>query len=202
MCYSLPTLDDPFNDRHGKPEFKTRDSETKTTSPKEKTDHVKGKSAPSRKGTVGGSISQKSNRQTGKDANNKSHLEKENVKMDQIGDLCCDQHHDNEISDFPSKFVFWCLSAIENALRHDDAYTEGEGNSFFLDSWGLEFSKCFSTGKDLMDTSGTFATTEQIAWIVSAAADIFVRKEKQGLSLETPFLLFLVPSEKKAGQVR
>lgn len=191
MCYSLPTLDDPFNDRRGKPEFKT----------KEKTDPVKGKSAHSRKDTVGGSISQKSNRQTGKDANNKSHSEKENVK-NQMTDLCCGQQHDHEISDFPSKFVFWCLSAIENALRHDDAYTEGEGNSFFLDPWGLEFSKCFSTGKDLMDTSGTFATTEQIAWMVSAAADIFVRKEKQGLSLETPFLLFLVPSEIKAGQVR
>ncbi|XP_058724059.1 ATP-dependent RNA helicase DBP3 [Vicia villosa] len=185
MCYSLPTLDDPFNDRRGKPEFKTREPETR----KEKKDRVKGKSAPGRKGTVGGSISR-----TGNDANNKSYSEEENVKTN--------QQHDSEISDFPSKFVFWCLSAIENALRHDDAYTEGEGNSFFLDSWGLEFSKCFSTGKDLMDTSGSFASTEQIAWMVSAAADIFVRKEKQGLSLETPFLLFLVPSEKKAGQVR
>ncbi|CAK8571184.1 unnamed protein product [Lathyrus sativus] len=197
MCYSLPTLDDPFNDRRGKPDFKTRDPEKKTTSQKEKIERVKEKSAPSGKGTVGGSISQKSNRRTGNDANN----EMENVKMDRMGDICCGQR-DNEISDFPSKFVFWCLTAIENALRHDDAYTEGEGNSFFLDSWGLEFSKCFSTGEDLMDTSGTFATTEQIAWMVSAAADIFVRKEKQGLSLETPFLLFLVPSEKKAGQVR
>ncbi|CAI8602031.1 unnamed protein product [Vicia faba] len=194
MCYSLPTLDDPFNDRRGKPEFKTRDPETKTTPRKEKTDRVKGKNAPGRKGTVGGSISQKSNQQTGSDANNKSLTEKEIVKTN--------QQHDNEISDFPSKFVFWCLSAIENALRHDDAYTEGEGNSFFLDPWGLEFSKCFSTGKDLMDTSGTFASTEQIAWMVSAAADVFVRKEKQGVSLESPFLLFLVPSEKKAGQVR
>lgn len=190
MCYSLPTLDDPFNDRRGKPEFKTREPETR----KERTDRVKGKSAPGRKGTVGGSISQKSNPQTGNDTNNKSYSEEENVKTN--------QQHDSEISDFPSKFVFWCLSAIENALRRDDAYTEGEGNSFFLDSWGLEFSKCFSTGKDLMDTSGTFASTEQIAWMVSAAADIFVRKEKQGLSLETPFLLFLVPSEQKAGQVR
>jgi ATP-dependent RNA helicase DBP3 len=124
--------------------------------------------------------------QTGNDdANNKSHSEK-----------------DNEISDFPSKFVFWCLSTIENALRHDDAYTDGEGNSFFLNSWGLEFSKCFPTGKNLMDTGGTFATTEQIAWMVSAAADTFVRKEKQDISIDTPFLLFLVPSEKKAVQVR
>jgi len=182
MCFSLPSLDDPFNDRQGKPEFKKKDPKNKT-----KTAPVKGKSVPSEKGTTVG---------------NKSHSENENVEANKMADLCCGEQHDNEVSDFPSKFVFWCLSAIENALRHDDAYTDGEGNSFFLNPWGLEFSKHFDTGKDLIDTSGTFATTEQIAWMVSAAADIFVRKEKQGLSLDTPFLLFLVPSEKKAAQVR
>ncbi|GAU34336.1 hypothetical protein TSUD_20430 [Trifolium subterraneum] len=187
MCFSLPSLDDPFNDRRGKTEFKTKEEpEKKKPFQKEKALPVKRKSAPSGKGAVRQSISHKLNQRTGNDdANNKSHSEK-----------------DNEISDFPSKFVFWCLTAIENALRHDDAYTDGEGNSFFLNSWGLEFSKCFPTGKDLMDTDGTFATTEQIAWMVSAAADTFVRKEKQDVSIETPFLLFLVPSEKKAAQVR
>lgn len=182
MCFSLPSLDDPYNDRQGKPEFKKKDPKKKTSSQKEKTTPVKGKSAPEENGTAVGRNG----------ANNKK----------EMVDVCCGEQHDNEVSDFPSKFVFWCLSAIENALRHDDAYTDGEGNSFFLNPWGLEFSKHFSTGKDLIDTSGTFATTEQIAWMVSAAADIFVRKEKQGLSLDTPFLLFLVPSEKKAGQVR
>ncbi|AES60513.1 putative RNA helicase [Medicago truncatula] len=182
MCFSLPSLDDPFNDRQGKPEFKKKDPKKKTSSQKEKTTPVKGKSVPGEKGTAVGRNG----------ANNKS----------EMVEVCCGEQHDNEVSDFPSKFVFWCLSAIENALRHDDAYTDGEGNSFFLNPWGLEFSKHFSTGKDLIDTGGTFATTEQIAWMVSAAADIFVRKEKQGLSLDTPFLLFLVPSEKKAGQVR
>ncbi|KAK2400472.1 pre-mRNA-processing ATP-dependent RNA helicase prp5 [Trifolium repens] len=187
MCFSLPTLEDPFNDRRGKPEFKKKEeTEQKKPFQKEKTLPVKGKSAPSGKGAVRQSISHKLNQQTGNDdANNESHSAK-----------------DNEISDFPSKFVFWCLSTIENALRHDDAYTDGEGNSFFLNSWGLEFSKCFPTGKNLMDTGGTFATTEQIAWMVSAAADTFVRKEKQDISIDTPFLLFLVPSEKKAVQVR
>lgn len=193
MCFSLPTPDDPFNDRHGKAEFKKKDPEKKTPFQKEKTTSVKEKTAPSKKLTVGGSISPKSKQLTRNEA----------VAVNQMAELCCDQQqHDDEISDFPSKFVFWCLSAIENALRHGDAYTDGEGNSFFLNSWGLEFSKCFSTGKDLMETSGTFATTEQIAWMISGAADDFVRKEKQGISLDCPFLLFLVPSEKKAGQVR
>ncbi|KAJ1404226.1 Pre-mRNA-processing ATP-dependent RNA helicase prp5 [Sesbania bispinosa] len=152
MCFSLPTPDDPFNDRHEQPELKTKGSKKKTHSRKDETVPRNGKSAHGRKDAVDGNVSQKLNEQTGKEsvtANNN------------LGQKC----------KFPSKFVFWCLSAIENALRHGDAYTDGEGNSFFLNSWGLEFSKCYSTGKDLIETSGASATTEQIAWVVSAAAD-------------------------------
>lgn len=209
MCYSLPTPEDPFNDKHGKEENKTRVPKKKPTrSPKDDTILLNGESGPGRKGAVGRDISQKLNQQTGTGsvaANNSLgreciiNSEKKNIE---VADLCGARQLGCEISEFPSKFVFWCLSAIENALRHGDAYTDGEGNSFFLNSWGLEFSKCYSTGKDLMDTSGTSATTEQIAWVVSAAADTFVRKEKQGLSFACPFLLFLVPSHEKAVQVR
>lgn len=211
MCFSLPTPDDPFNDRHGKEEFDTKHPKKKPRSSKEETVLVNGKSEPRRKGTVDGNISQKINQQTENETvaakNNLGqkcsiNSERKNIEVAQMADLCGAQQHDSEISEFPSKFVFWCLSTIESALRHGDAYTDGEGNSFFNKSWGLEFSKCFSTGKDLMETSGTSATTEQIAWMVSAAADTFVRKEKQGLSLACPFLLFLVPSQKKAAQVR
>nr|KYP48928.1 Pre-mRNA-processing ATP-dependent RNA helicase prp5 [Cajanus cajan] len=183
MCFSLPTPDDPFNDRSGKEEFKTKGPKKKTRSkPKDETVQLNGKCEAGKKGAVGGrNIAQKSN-----------DLLRENIV----------QGPDCDISEFPSKFVFWCLSSIENALRLDDAYTDGEGNSFFLNPWGLEFLRCYSSGNDLMDTSGNSATTEQIAWTVSSAADTFVRKEKEGLSFSDPFLLFLVPSQEKAVQVR
>lgn len=212
MCFSLPTPDDPFNDRNGKEEFKTRAPKRKTHSPKDETVPLNGKSAPGKNGPVSGNISQKLNhfnRENKSDTANNNlgrksivNSEKKNVEVTEMADLCDSQQHDSEILEFPSKFVFWCLSSIENALRHGDAYTDGEGNSFFLNSWGLEFSKCYSTGKDLMETSGTSATTEQIAWMVSGAADTYVRKEKKGLSVANPFLLFLVPSQEKAAQVR
>ncbi|TKY53465.1 Pre-mRNA-processing ATP-dependent RNA helicase prp5 [Spatholobus suberectus] len=214
MCFSLPTLDDPFNDRGGKEEFKTKGPKKKTHSkPKDEMVCLNGKSVAGKKGAVGGrNIAQELNDLQRENesviANNNVgqkciiNSERKNIEVTEIAHLCGAQQRDCDISEFPSKFVFWCLSSIENALRHGDAYTDGEGNSFFLNPWGLEFLKCYSTGKDLMETSGTSATTEQIAWMVSGAADTFVRKEKEGLSFAGPFLLFLVPSQEKAVQVR
>ncbi|RDY07220.1 putative ATP-dependent RNA helicase ddx5 [Mucuna pruriens] len=208
MCFSLPTLDDPFNDRCGKEEFKTKGPEKKTRSKPKDTVHLNGKSAAGKKGAVGGrDIGLQRENESVKANNNLAqkciiNLERENIEVTEMGGLCGAQQSDCDILEFPSKFVFWCLSSIENALRHGDAYTDGEGNSFFLNPWGLEFLKCYSTGNDLMETSGNSATTEQIAWTVSSAADTFVRKEKEGLSFSGPFLLFLVPSQEKAVQVR
>ncbi|CAL0303101.1 unnamed protein product [Lupinus luteus] len=213
MCYSLPTPEDPFNDRHGKEDFKTKGPKNKTLPKKDETVPLIEKDASRRKGSHDVKISKKS-----------YHLEKENESdkaTDNLGkesiitsesenteetetedDLCGAQQNHREISEFPSKFVFWCLSSIENALREGDAYTDGEGNSLFANSWGLEFSKCYATGKDVMETSGNSATNEQIAWVVSGAADTFVGKELQGVSFSSPFLIFLVPSQEKATQVR
>jgi hypothetical protein len=61
--------------------------------------------------------------------------------------------------------------------------------------------KCYSTGKDILETSGSSCTTEQIAWVVSMAADIIVRKEEEDLSVPSPSFLFLVPSQEEAVKV-
>lgn len=217
MCFSLPTPEDPFNDRYGKEEFKTKDRKMKPLSLKDEAVPLNGKSASRRKGPLGGNVSNKSNHlpkenesvtatnNLGKTQKCVITSERKNIEVTEMKDnlsLSSAQQHHHEISEFPSKFVFWCLSSIENALRHGDAYTDGEGNSLFSNSWGLEFSKCYATGKDVMETGGNSATDEQIAWMVSAAADTFVSKEQQGLSFASPFLLFLVPSQEKATQVR
>nr|XP_025687401.1 uncharacterized protein LOC112789642 isoform X2 [Arachis hypogaea] len=194
MCFSLPSPDDPFNDHHGKEIFKRKAPGKKKSTTKEKVPHRE-ESAAKRENTFGGNISKKS-----------ICLQVENqpvIEVTDMADRCGGvQQRNCELSELPSKFVFLCLSSIENALHHGDAYSDGEDNILSVDTWGLEFLKCYSTGKDLIETSGTSATTEQVAWIVSGVADTFVRKEKQGLSLGSPFLLFLVPSQEKALQVR
>ncbi|XP_014510903.1 pre-mRNA-processing ATP-dependent RNA helicase prp5 [Vigna radiata var. radiata] len=213
MCFSLPTPEDPFNDRGGKEEFQTKGPKKNThlkSKPIDEMVRLNEKSGDGKKGAVHGrNIALELQRKkefvkANNDLGQKRIInsERKKFKVTEMAHHPSTQRHDCDISEFPSKFVFWCLSSIENALRHGDAYTDGEGNSFFLNPWGLEFLKCYSTGKDLMETSGTSATTEQIAWTVSSAADTFSRKEREGLSFAGPFLLFLVPSQEKAVQVR
>ncbi|KAI6676596.1 hypothetical protein NL676_037392 [Syzygium grande] len=113
MCFSLPTPDDPYNERHGK------DALTKNIK--------NGKSAKSRKGAL--------------------------------------ERNDNGSDPVPN---------IGNNAERPKNEQE----------------------KDLTSDA------EQIAWIVSIATDSFARKEKEGLSLTSPFLLYLVPTAEKAAEVR
>ncbi|XP_022685495.1 uncharacterized protein LOC101763271 [Setaria italica] len=70
--------------------------------------------------------------------------------------------------------------------------------------WGVElWRSCSSPApSDVLDTSGACATMEQTAWLVSTACDIVARKERLGMVVSCPFLLYLVPSQEKATQVR
>ncbi|CAN8247398.1 unnamed protein product [Cochlearia groenlandica] len=105
------------------------------------------------------------------------------------------------------KFLMLCLNNIENSLHEDSSYTciDQHDKPLFTSSWGVEFWKCFHSGKDVLETSGTSSTNEQIAWIVSTAADAIARMEKDEQDEtfgNSPFLLFLVPSQSKASEVR
>ncbi|KDP45031.1 hypothetical protein JCGZ_01531 [Jatropha curcas] len=216
MCFSLPTPDDPFNDQHGKMDFKVKDKK-KIVPPqvKERT-LTRGKKAslsketPSRNNREMNNLEQKNEkfmnlRSEMKKSNN--NLVKKNAianrnKMIQLDGK--DYNHEQqacEISDCPSKFFILCLNAIEKALHHEGTYNN-EDKPLFVNPWGVEFLKCFSMGQDILETSGSLCTIEQIAWIISIAADTIARKEKEGLSLASPFLLFLVPSQEKAAKVR
>ena len=78
--------------------------------------------------------------------------------------------------------------------------TIAKDKPLFVNTWGLEFWKCYSARKDILETSGSSSNVEQIAWIASTAADVISRREKEGLLFTGPFLLFLVPSKKKSSQ--
>lgn len=199
MCFSLPTLDDPFNDRYDKHETETKATKKRNSLQldKNKNAFVKGKSAVSKK-------------ETKRDNNEKpGHLERTkekrtgNVERAEVhlnGKSCANGHHGQacEKLDCPSKFLILCLNAIENAMRHDGVEQD---NPLFVNSWGIEFWKCYSSAKDILETSGSSSTIVQIAWIVATAADSIARKEKEGFSFTGPFLLFLVSSQEKAAKV-
>ncbi|XP_057798824.1 uncharacterized protein LOC131014755 [Salvia miltiorrhiza] len=97
----------------------------------------------------------------------------------------------------PSKFLIQCLNSIQNALE----LSPEEGRPFFTNSWGYEFWSCYNNGNDVLDTDGVYSKIEKIAWITSTATDSISMKEKEGVSLNCPFLLYLVPSQDIACKV-
>lgn len=154
MCYTLPTLDDPFNERHGKNE------------PQKKKTKKKSKDDPTEK------------------QNQKTMLVEGSENL--VEQSC------------PSKFLIVCLNAIKNAWREEGEFEERD-----ISSWGLDLWRCCSNGlSNVLDTSGPCATREQIAWFVSVVSDILARKEKQGILVSSPYLLYIVPTQEKAVQVR
>ncbi|KAG2313842.1 hypothetical protein Bca52824_016964 [Brassica carinata] len=152
MCFSLPTPEDPFNEKLGKVGI------------------VKKKKKKSRDAL----------------SVNKSSLKKPS------------QHSDEKTRkiDVPPESVMLCLSDIESSFHDLD-------KPLFTSTWGLEFWKSFHSGKDVVDTSGTSSTLEQIAWIVSTATEALSTRDNEDNQLNnSPFLLYLVPSQSKASQVR
>ncbi|EMS65094.1 putative ATP-dependent RNA helicase ddx5 [Triticum urartu] len=103
--------------------------------------------------------------------------------------------------DRPSKFLVVCLNAIRDGAG---ASEEDGGGIHDTASWGMELWKscAASPPSDVLDTSYQYATREQTAWLVSTACDIVARKEKLGVVVSCPFLLYLVPSQEKAVQAR
>ncbi|XAR52288.1 RNA helicase [Bertholletia excelsa] len=122
--------------------------------------------------------------------------------IEQTGVACPQEEQDFEQPGCPSKFLMMCLNSIQNTLQHDGFISNEDDKPLFSDSWGIEFWKCYSIGKDILETSGTCSTIKQIAWMAATATDNIARKDKEGLSMTSPFLLFLVPSQEKAIEVR
>ncbi|KAL7147172.1 hypothetical protein ABFS83_06G089900 [Erythranthe nasuta] len=105
----------------------------------------------------------------------------------------------------PSKFLIMCLTSIQNALHQQnigDCFTSEVEleRPLFAYQWGLDFWNCYTNGKDVLESNG--AEVEKIAWMVSTAADTISMKEREGVSFNGPFLLYLVPSQDRAYKVR
>ncbi|GMP22444.1 hypothetical protein CsSME_00000471 [Camellia sinensis var. sinensis] len=222
MCFSLPTLEDPFNERCGTVDLKKKETKKLVPSKVDRGVAINGNSVASRKRTRGNhaiadhqekemvKVKNLGNAQTLSLASIDNVGQKNVVKLGKtkiqlIGETgaACAQHGQAfEYSGCPSKFLILCLNSIQTALEQDGFFNTEEDKPLFVDTWGIEFWKSYSVGKDILETSGACSTIEQIAWMASTAADTIVRKEKEGLLLTSPFLLFLVPSQEKAIKVR
>ncbi|KAK9061319.1 hypothetical protein SSX86_018499 [Deinandra increscens subsp. villosa] len=194
MCFSLPTLEDPFNDKnvdidYKKKDYKKKDKTTKT----KKVLPSKEVNSLTENGSDASQNKRKANgdpRSNGKNQGQKrARIEKESTKLVK----------ENTDEGCPSKFLISCLKTIQDTMHHTKAFERGK--PLFFDPWGFEFWRCYSSGKHVLETGG-HATMEQIAWIGSTAVDTITRKEKDGVSVTNPYLLFIVPSQEKATQVR
>lgn len=174
MCFSLPTPEDPFNERHGKVNLVKKKKKKRNQS------------------------------RMGKNPVKKTSLLQNSDKLEEEFHMPADRGQDafDNHAHAPSKFLILCLKNIQDGLQQDGAFNDGEKKPFFVHSWGIEFWKNFTRGKDIIGTNQAHATTEQIAWVAATTADAISRKEKEGLSISNPFLLFLVPSQEKAVKVR
>ncbi|KAM2264042.1 DEAD-box ATP-dependent RNA helicase 40-like [Malus sylvestris] len=216
MCFSLPTLDDPFNDRNGAKDFEKKATKKPMVSHKHENVILKEKSKEILDTEMVDGPAQKKEMVTVlKDELKKSlasintmahrsRIDPGNTKiqLDGNGGIYGHQGKVCENLDCPSKYLIQCLNAIENSLRCDGTYDNEEDKPLFVSTWGVEFWKCYSAGKDILETSRTSSKMEQIAWMVSCTADSVSRKDEEGLSVTSPFLLFLVPSQEKATKVR
>ncbi|GAV58408.1 DEAD domain-containing protein [Cephalotus follicularis] len=219
MCFSLPTPDDPFNDRHDNENFKRKETKKNVTSKLNRKTPVKRITGVPMKDILDRSDAKldhlnktnekirilktvQKNSLTSVDNLGKRQPGRSEIRLYGKGDDNGHRGQASENSDCPSKFLILCLNAIENGLRGDGTYIVGEEKRLFVNPWGVEFWKCYSVGMDILETTGSSATVEQIAWMASSAADTIARKEKEGLLFSSPFLLFLVPSQEKAAKVR
>jgi hypothetical protein len=172
MCFSLPCPEDPYNDRHGKKRRTADDDDADADG-----DHKK-KSKDSKKQPPERAMS----------GSNAIPVRKTKPAEDRVE------------YDRPSKFLVVCLNAIRDAA----GASEGDSGSIHdTSSWGMELWKSCAASPplDVLDTSYAYATREQTSWLVSTACDIVARKEKLGVVVSCPFLLYLVPSQEKAVQV-
>lgn len=189
MCFSLPTPDDPFNERHGRKREAADEPRTDGTA-------VATKDGSSKKNGANGK-----NQRRPAEAGAKPKPKPKAV----VGERAAETDEVRVDFDRPSKFLVVCLNAIRDAAAHEDGGGGGGGVSIHgAGDWGVELWRCCSAGapSDVLDTSGAGATAEQVAWLVSTACDIVARKERLGMVVSCPFLVYLVPSQEKAAQVR
>ncbi|XP_068660128.1 DEAD-box ATP-dependent RNA helicase 20 [Aristolochia californica] len=205
MCFSLPTPEDPFNDRH----------EKKPTDAKKPLKHSQvpstGKDSKLKVNVSHQDLEKvvKRSLRKLKDAGQENdkwtsltHLSKNNPMVLQDPSIGRSEQGPLRNTDSLSKFLVLCLNAIQNAWIKEGTFDGDKDRYLLANTWGIDLWTYCSNGSDILETSGSNLCREQMAWVVSTAADIVSRKEKEGQYVATPFLLILVSSQEEAIKVR
>ncbi|KMS98317.1 hypothetical protein BVRB_4g093840 [Beta vulgaris subsp. vulgaris] len=205
MCFSLPTPQDPYNERHGKEDNST--SKIKRLLPQS---NKKGTSKNVANGQQNLMLSGDQVNIDIQKAKRSKHFESEKIQLGEEDFQCLGAEvlpmdlEDCTLgnSSCPSKFLCSCLNSIRDSLLGVGVLNKEQDKPLFVDSWGVDFWKSYSLGIDILENSGTSPSVQQMAWVASTAADSISQKESDGISITTPFLLYLVPSQEKASKVR
>lgn len=180
MCFSLPTEDDPFNERQEK---RKKAMEKKIDSKNKK-------------------LNKKDNKQSNtdlvRDTKHQQRLDCDSNKEERLLKNPIEKTEGNIVS----KFLLLCLRAIEDTWLEEGTLNKGMAGTLLSNSWGVDFCKGCSSGSSAVVIGEASATRDQVAWLVSTVVDIITRKEKQGIVVPSPFLLFLVSSRDRAVEVR
>lgn len=204
MCFSLPTPQDPYNERHGKEDNST--SKIKRLLPQS---NKKGTSKNVANGQQNLMLSGDQVNIDIQKAKRSKHFESEKIQLGEEDFQCLGAEvlpmdlEDCTLgnSSCPSKFLCSCLNSIRDSLLGVGVLNKEQDKPLFVDSWGVDFWKSYSLGIDILENSGTSPSVQQMAWVASTAADSISQKESDGISITTPFLLYLVPSQEKASKV-
>lgn len=216
MCFTLPTPEDPFNEKQGKVEpMKKRKKNSKANKNLMNQRTPRLKTGSSENDDDAGEhlheedITESKTLENGKSASVSSvsfmgpeiasnlgkptrHIIRSDGSKDSWKELGLEK-----IVECPSKFLVMCMNFIQNGVAIS---SEGD-KPLIANTWGLEFFNCYCTDKDVLETNAADSKLEQIAWIASTAADAVSMKKKESISHTDPFLLYLVPSQDKASRV-
>lgn len=210
MCFTLPTPEDPFNDRNDPKAKKEQTMQRNSSTDKKKMIKEEEVACAS---PLHNRRSRKSDNshEAGLSMSTKTPSEGNDVGLGQHPRGKCRGGRDGDSEDCLSKYLILCLKAIQDSWSRDsmveeDGYLDrrdmrGRQPPLLACKWGIDFWKSCSSGLDIVDFSGPSTSREKIAWLVSTASDMIARNEKEGLLVSSPFLVFLVPSQEKATEV-
>lgn len=165
MCFTLPTPEDPFNDRND-PKNKKKNPATKNK------------------------------------------LRETDFKKEEIVE---EKPKSSNSSLEDAKFITLCLNTFKTSSPKDND-RDSESIKDLLASaspWGINLWKQCSSGNDVVidyDKEEDCLKHEHLVWMLSIAFNIFAKNEKEGkiatAAAASPFLLFIVPTQQMATQVR
>ncbi|KAJ9689273.1 hypothetical protein PVL29_014782 [Vitis rotundifolia] len=130
MCFSLPTPEDPFNERHEKQDSKRQKTKKLVPSRQDGGLSSNGNNTTLKNGTLDGNHVNVDHQEL------KRHVK--NIKNEHKEVLPSIDNVEGKLEkDYPSKFLILCLKSIQSALQQDVIFNCKEDKPLFVNEWGV-----------------------------------------------------------------